>query len=727
MAVQKEIKSHLARLLATEDLIVEHKDIETAQFNVQTRELLLPMWDKASEEVYDMLVGHEVGHALFTPNVDPPSDVPHSILNVCEDARIEKLMKRKYLGIAKSFYKGYNEMHKQDFFEVENEDINTFNLADRANLYFKIGQFLDVSFSDAEKEIISLIQNADTFTETIAAAKALHNFCQQEQEAKEQVSETTEGSESEGNIEFNSSNDSVSSGDSDTDSTDHNDSSVSDSDSDDSLEGGDSDPNPVNRGGTTSDSLETEVRTADSLADKLKGLVTQNAVENVYLEVNDVNLDNVIVTNSDIHDYVNGYWSECVERRREMERENGYDKCDIFAPVDQTYDDFKNSAKKEVSYLVKEFECKKSADAYARASTSRTGILDTRNLHTYKYNEDLFKRVTMIPDGKNHGLVFILDWSGSMCYEMADTIKQLYNLVWFCKKVQIPFEVYAFTNEWHRNQENYQYGTKLKACYEEKEHVFHIDTDFSLMNILSSKVNGKELDSQLKNIWRIVGCFNRHTRAWYRFPPAMNLSGTPLNETLICLHKILPQFKKENDLQKVQCIILTDGEASSLPYHTMVERSWEDAPRMGMRNTNSHQCSVRDRKLGKNYTIGYGYWELTDTLLRNLKDKFTDVNFIGIRVLQPRDAKRFVERFHPYYSKEYESIMTDWRRHKTFTVTGSGYDAYFGLSSTVLAEDSEFDVDHDATKAQIKRAFVKSLKTKKLNKKVLGEFISLVV
>jgi len=725
MAVKKEIKSHLARLLATEDLIVEHKDVETAQFNVQTRELLLPMWDKASEEVYDMLVGHEVGHALFTPNEDPPSDVPHSILNVCEDARIEKLMKRKYLGIAKSFYKGYNEMHKQDFFEVENEDIDTFNLADRANLYFKIGQFLDVSFSDAEKEIITLIHNAETFTDTIAAAKALYTFCQQE--TKEQVSQSSEGVQQEGDLELNPSNDSVPSGDGDTDSTDDHGSSVSDSDSDDSLEGGDSDSNPGIRGGTTSDSLETEVRTADSLADKLKDLVTKGAVENVYLEVNDVDLDNVIATNSDIHEYINGYWSQCGERRRDMEKEYGYDKCDIFAPVDQSYEEFKTSAKKEVSYLVKEFECKKSADAYARASTSRTGILDTRNLHTYKYNEDLFKRVTMIPDGKNHGLVFILDWSGSMCYEMADTIKQLYNLVWFCKKVQIPFEVYAFTNEWYRNQENYEYGKHRKACYEEKEHVFHIDNDFCLMNILSSKVNGKELDSQLKNIWRVVGCFNRHTRGWYNFPPAMNLSGTPLNETLICLHNILPKFKKEHDLQKVQCIILTDGEASSLPYHTMVERSWEDAPRMGMRNCNSHQCSVRDRKLGKNYTIGYGYWELTDTLLRNLKDKFTDVNFIGIRVLQPRDAKRFVERFHPYYSKEYESIMIDWRKHKTFTITGSGYDAYFGLSSTVLAEDSEFDVDDSATKAQIKRAFVKSLKTKKLNKKVLGEFISLVV
>ena len=181
MAVKKEIKSHLARLLATEDLIVEHKDVETAQFNVQTRELLLPMWDRATEEVYDMLVGHEVGHALFTPNVDPPSDVPHSILNVCEDARIEKLMKRKYLGIAKSFYRGYNEMHQSDFFEIENENIDTLNLADRANLYFKIGSFLPISFSDAEKEIITLIQNAETFTETIAAAEALYNFCKANQ------------------------------------------------------------------------------------------------------------------------------------------------------------------------------------------------------------------------------------------------------------------------------------------------------------------------------------------------------------------------------------------------------------------------------------------------------------------------------------------------------------------------------------------------------------------
>ena len=59
-------------------------------------------------------------------------------------------------------------------------------------------------------------------------------------------------------------------------------------------------------------------------------------------------------------------------------------------------------------------------------------------------------------------------------------------------------------------------------------------------------------------------------------------------------------------------------------------------------------------------------------------------------------------------------------------ITKSGYDAYIAMSSSNLADDTEFDVQEDATKAQIKRAFVKSLKVKKLNKKVLSEFISLV-
>ena len=116
-----------------------------------------------------------------------------------------------------------------------------------------------------------------------------------------------------------------------------------------------------------------------------------------------------------------------------------YNPFNLFEHSDTEFNKFKKDAQKEVNYLVKEFECKKSAAAYARATTSRTGILDTAVLHTYKFNEDLFKKVSVVPDGKNHGLIFILDWSGSMQNVMMDTIKQLFNLVWFCKKVNIPF------------------------------------------------------------------------------------------------------------------------------------------------------------------------------------------------------------------------------------------------------------------------------------------------
>ena len=137
----QEIKGNLARLLATENLIVEHRKTATAMFDVERRVLTLPLWDKASSTVYDMLVGHEVGHALFTPNEDwrEVADCPKDFVNVIEDARIEKLMKRKFPGLRKSFAGGYKELNDMDFFGIDGEDLDTFSLIDRINLHFKIG------------------------------------------------------------------------------------------------------------------------------------------------------------------------------------------------------------------------------------------------------------------------------------------------------------------------------------------------------------------------------------------------------------------------------------------------------------------------------------------------------------------------------------------------------------------------------------------------------------
>ena len=120
--INYEVKGQLAKLLATEDLIIENRKVETAMFDVTRRVLTLPMWAKASASVYDLLVGHEVGHALFTPADDfrkKYPELPMSYVNILEDVRIEKLMKRKYAGIVKTFFTGYRELAEQDFFELD--------------------------------------------------------------------------------------------------------------------------------------------------------------------------------------------------------------------------------------------------------------------------------------------------------------------------------------------------------------------------------------------------------------------------------------------------------------------------------------------------------------------------------------------------------------------------------------------------------------------------------
>ena len=94
---------------------------------------------------------------------------------------------------------------------------------------------------------------------------------------------------------------------------------------------------------------------------------------------------------------------------------------------------FQNNNKKTVMYLVKEFEMKKSATAYKRASTDKTGVIDPLKLKDYKFSEDIFKRLTILPDGKNHGMMMLLDWSGSMSNHIYPTVEQLLNLIVYKK------------------------------------------------------------------------------------------------------------------------------------------------------------------------------------------------------------------------------------------------------------------------------------------------------
>ena len=436
---------------------------------------------------------------LFTPDNDwfLEHDIPPQFVNVVEDARIEKLMKRKYPGLAKTFFGGYKEMNENDFFDLSGEDVSSMNLADRVNLYFKVGNFVDINFDDQkEMPLVHTIAECETFEDVLIAAETLYKHCKKEidnddrPDAPIPPQENFESESSQQNSETLDSQDSEN--------------SDSEDESQDSIENN----SQVTPGSNAGDNDELEVTTANNLEEKLKDLIDQRSGDNVYAEIPKLDSQNLIAKNSDVHDVINEWFTLVQRTSNQRAKSHGMDGIDLYSVVDQLFYDFKKSAQKEVNYLVKEFECKKAADSYARASTSRTGVLDTAKLHTYRYNEDLFKKVTVLPDGKNHGLIFVLDWSGSMSNVLRDTCKQLFNLIWFCKKVSIPFEVYAFTNEWKRSHYSHKLekyvDADLTPSYKKKEGFLSIDDSFSMMNIFTSKVPAKEIEKQMINIWRIA-------------------------------------------------------------------------------------------------------------------------------------------------------------------------------------------------------------------------------
>ena len=691
MAINYSTKAQLAKLLATEDLVVENQEVSTAQFNVETRVLTLPMWKRASNSVYDMLVGHEVGHALFTPNDWSFEDkVPQQFVNVTEDARIEKLMKRKYPGLLKSFSAGYKELAEQDFFCIEDEDVDEMNLADRANLFFKIGKHLDITFSEKENVIINQIADAETFDDAVEAAIQLYSYCKGDQQPETQPIPMSPKSGGQGGgekQEQSSDNQTPEESSGSTDESGEQQSEISEEGSNDGE----------NVGDEVKEDKEPEVQTDSTFEQQIEDLCgNMNGTVTEYFELPDFKLDRMIVPFSEIRAKFD--WAEDLYKFDEK----------IYGFSDSEYNKFRKSAAREVNYLVKEFECKKSADSYARASTSRTGVLDCSKLHTYKYNEDLFKKVTTLADGKNHGLVFVLDWSGSMADCMLDTIKQLFNLVLFCNKCNIPFDVYAFTNNYIKDTDEV-----INHIWEEGK--FIIDGSFRMMNLLTSRASKKEIEKQMLSIFRMVFSFRCYCA--YNYPGELYLSGTPLNEAIVSLHKIIPAFKKMHGLQKTHVFVLTDGEANAM----MVARENAYGGRGG-RYPTAQQSYLRNKKTGFTYQLQNEYYKFTQVLLENLKQENKDVNFIGVRICGPRTMNDFIRRYEFITDDTNKKIKKD----KFYDIKNTGYTSYFAMQTSALNNQAEFEVEDGASKARIKSAFVKNLKTKALNKKVLSKFMDLV-
>ena len=180
-----------ARLLATENLTVVRANAPTASFDIKSRVLTLPMWKEMTPEIEDMLVGHEVGHALYTLDkyIQPIQEQPklRSYMNILEDVRIEKLIKRKYPGLRKRMNEGYKQLNERDFFGVSKvPSLDVLNLIDRINLYFKAGFQCGVKFSADEKEFVNRAERTETIEEVIQLAHDIYAYAKEQAEKRKQ-------------------------------------------------------------------------------------------------------------------------------------------------------------------------------------------------------------------------------------------------------------------------------------------------------------------------------------------------------------------------------------------------------------------------------------------------------------------------------------------------------------------------------------------------------------
>ena len=719
MTVNQEVKGTLAKLLATENLTVEHRRVSTASFDVNNRVLILPIWNTATNAIYDLLVGHEVGHALYTPN--KPHDGDRGFVNVLEDVRIEKLMKRAYPGLRKSFYEGYTDLNEQDFFGVNHEDLTKIPFIDRINLWFKGNA--NIRFSDEEQVWVDRAANTETFDQVVQLAIDLYGRAEKIEDSKEESeSEGEEGVGDFGDLgDMDIEWDMQPSEKSEEQQQQQQQKLGIDQDQPQAPVGTpEATPTLGKRGSEDTDHDETESITQQAFDQALETLIDDNAKEWKYLTLPDIKVEDYIVSHKTIQEDLHEHFYNPKQKHvvTEEERQMFLDLMKANNEyVLKRYNTFKKSANKEVNYLIKQFEMKKSADQYKRQATSKTGVINTNSLYKYKLTDDIFKRITTVPDGKNHGLVFHIDWSGSMTHVLLDTLKQTFNLVWFCRKAGIPFRVLAFQDCYFRSHSSDEYARF-------KPNDLYINDSFRMLELLSSQQNAKSLDESMKVIFMQV-----HAMGGYRVNAheQYQLGGTPLAEAIMCTRQLVEQMKKVENVQKVNVVCLTDGEANPLSYVCEEDREGYFSNRFTRCLAHANACVffLRDKKTGYTKKLSTHAYHTTKEIVAFFRE-ITDYNWIGIRLCSKSDLGRTLR----YNEVDTRGIDVDkvWKKQRYFSISNQmGFseqiympDRNIGESSDEIEVNSKGEV---ATKAELTRAFKKHMGSKTSNKTVLNKFI----
>jgi hypothetical protein len=617
-----------------------------------------------------------------------------------------------------------------------------------------LGSQIDIGeFSDEEQVIIDRIMVADTWQEVVSIAKELYAITAREYE-KQMENEA---------IEFSADSEEEQSGDSDSDSTPSDnkgevvsaptkEESKPSEENKNNAESGDgitiiqgtgditvnvvqptTTPSNGKEGGPMNQPPVTQV----AMENNLKQFVNSSPEKKGYnkpVVMSEPDLKYVIVPQSKILASLTLFREDAIgdsTHVRDMYL-NAYGK------VKDAVIEFQKSAKSSVDLLCKQFEMKKAADLHKRTSQRTTGVLNMDRLHAYKVTDNLFLQRNVTKNGKNHGLLMFVDWSGSMGPTMGDTLRQMMVLMMFCRRCEIPYDIYAFSSS-----NPYYYGntgmTDMRWAntdefmdevwhLQQRDHFININRSmFSLFHLFSSTNDKNSEMEMLVQCFGYVAGYERDSNQVLKtnfanfIPSWFQLNSTPLNETLLSAPQIFKMFVEKHKRDINHIVLLTDGEASGWvipngPYLL-------DPKTRGRYDTTYDQTS---KGL-------YLHQRETQALVNWVRDR-TGANIVCIELTNQAGFAHNV-----FWSNDdngnkdlnlNKEAQSQWNKESycEASQTNHAYDSFFIVKAknAVMVDDFE-DIDTtNMTPSKIKNQFIKYQKKKYMSRYMINRFVEMI-
>ena len=742
----------LAKLLASENILIEHRPIKTAHFDLKNRILALPMWQEMTESLYHMLVLHEIGHALETPqaawkdaiqaiekedgsaNAQRVSKIFQGYMNVVEDARIERKVKIKFPGSRRDFIDGYDWLHENDFFQIKNDNLDNLSLIDRINLYFKIGTKFRIKFTDEERAFVSRAEKTITFDEVIALSRDL--FAYVKDKKQDNLDEQAESMLSE--LSDEDGEDSEFSAESD-DSDDY--------DDDDDIEDSDDEKSEELEDSKLSKIDIDEAKTDTAMNDRMEQLLDPSLSDREF---------NYITFPKDISYEMFTYDYRAMIGLIENDFARATKPDQALAYRNWLLNKFRTQNNNAINYMVKEFEMKKAAISYSRSKQARTGTIDTNKIHSYKFNDDIFRRLNIEPSGKNHGIVSFLDMSGSMSNNFRGAMDQLICLAMFCRRVGIPHRFYGFTSAMAQNCSSPDHRTRSQRKCIDRDRIMrrlnkafvYPSQDFDLVELFNEKMSLKEFNTMVgslliaaaktsygydypdehvtKHNFQNASQYVHDIMGYHHTLRYFDLGSTPLNSALLVSRDLLRKFRKEKNIQILNFVCITDGESDPAHYFKLEESRLRDHSFPYNQGKNSKRVNIfvdEDSRMQTTVSFENAH-EITGMYARIVRDS-QNINFIGFYIISSaHEARSVMYRYTNAY--DCESYLTKYRKEGSIVVPKMlNFNEFYIINGgkKLQAQQTNLGSSYDLTKNQLAKAFIGAQNKRGASRVILSRFI----